>query len=78
MATPTTVDLLIGTRIRGMRLLNNMSQERLGDYDQAIKLKPTDCEIYYNCGLAKKANGDASGAADDFAKAKAPDPNLGK
>ncbi len=41
---------------------------RLGDFDEAIKLRPDDKEYYWRRGLARESIGDAAGALADFTR----------
>jgi tetratricopeptide (TPR) repeat protein len=48
------------------------------DFDQAIKLDPSDADNFYERSLAKAKKGDKQGADADLAAARRIDPNVGK
>ena len=41
----------------------------LDDYNEAIRLKPDEADVYYNRGITRKAKGDMDGALDDYNEA---------
>ena len=41
----------------------------MGDYDQAVKLKPNDGAYYFKRGLLKQVMGDKKGGCKDYKKA---------
>jgi tetratricopeptide (TPR) repeat protein len=48
----------------------------IADDDAALKLRPRIAEALYSRGLARRSKGDAAGAADDIAAAKAIQPDI--
>jgi tetratricopeptide (TPR) repeat protein len=50
----------------------------IADFNAAIGLDPRLAFAYFSRGLARRAQGDAAGAAADIAKAKELNPNLGR
>jgi tetratricopeptide (TPR) repeat protein len=73
---PKYVDPWLG---RGMTY-NKLEQydRAIFDLDQAIKLYPKSALSFYIRGLAKQANGDASGGEADIARARRLKPGIGQ
>jgi len=68
LPSPTT----IAARLRRQR------PTRPRDFDQAIRLDPSDADNFYERSLVKAKKGDKEGEVADLAAARRIDPNIGR
>jgi tetratricopeptide (TPR) repeat protein len=65
------------TRAGSYYMLDNYSKA-IQDYNQVLAQDSTNAQALYYRGKSKQKTGDAAGGADDIARARAMDPNIGK
>ena len=71
-------DLALAYTNRGFAYGTKGQHDRaIQDYDQAIKLDPSNADIFYARSLARAKTGDKKGADADLAAARRIDPDIG-